>query len=243
MARIKILAVEDDDLYADNLRMVAEKLNYDLLGILSNPEEVLLMVDATKPDVLLMDIDLGTETDGIELTGRINDLKNIPVIYVTSFRSGEIMDRAMATRPEGYILKPYDAAQLEAAIELAVFRKQHELEIFAGQQDAVALNAIFVKEGTCLTKVMLDDITCIKAYDKYCFVFTREKKYFLNTPFKNVLPRFPKDNFLQVHRSYLINLKAIDKIKPQQNILEVAGMEVPVSKSFKTALYGRLVTI
>lgn len=244
MARIRILAVEDDELYADNLRMVADKLNYDLLGIINNPEEVILMVEATKPDVLLMDINLGTETDGIELTRKISDTKNIPVIYVTSFRAGEVMDRAMTTRPEGYILKPYDAVQLAAAIELAFFKKQHELDaVYTEKNKAAPLNAIFVKEGNSLTKVVLDEITCVKAYDKYCYVFTREKKYLLNTLFKNVLPRFPADTFIQVHRSYLINIQAIDKIKPQQNVLEVAGMDIPVSKSYKTALYNRLVTV
>ena len=243
MAGIRILAVEDDELHADNLRMVADKLNYHLLGVLRNGNEVHSMIEATRPDVLLMDIDLGTEIDGVALTAKISETKNIPIIYVTSFRGGDIMNRAIATKPDGYILKPYDAAQLEAVIELAVFKGQNELIADTGNRKTNTLNALFIKEGSSLVKVTLDEIIVVKAFDKYCYIFTRNKKHLLSTQFKNVLPRFPAETFMQVHRSYLINLGAIEKVKPLQNTVEIGGMEIPLSKSYKAGLYNRLVTV
>ena len=244
MPKIKILAVEDDELYADTLRMVMDQLSYELIGIASEPQEALRILNATQPDVLLMDIDLGSEETGIELVQKINEIKDVPVIYVTSYKDKTIIGKAMATQPDGYITKPYEAAQLQAAIELAVFRNQKEVFLTPHKQNQPPpKKAIFVKEGTSLVKLLLQDITLVEAYDKYCYVYTREKKHLLNTLFKNFIQQLPQDNFLQVHRSYLINLDAVDKIRTQQNCLEIGGKQVPVSKSFKTALYAHLTTI
>lgn len=244
MAKIKILAVEDDELYADTLRMILDQLSYELIDVVSEAPEALRILKATQPDVLLMDIDLGQELDGIELVRKINEIKDIPVIYVTSFKDKETIGKAMATQPDGYVTKPYEAGQLQAAIDLAVFRRQKAgIQPQARQSQAVPLKAVFVKEGNSLVKLLLQDIALVEAYDKYCYIYTREKKHLLNTQLKTLLQQLPQDLFLQVHRSYLINLDAVEKIRPQQNCLEIAGRQVPVSKSFKAALYAQLTTI
>lgn len=243
MAKIKILAVEDDSFYAEALRRILEGLPYELIGVASEAPEALRMLKATHPDVLLMDIDLGGEISGIELVKKMNEVKDVPVFYVTSFKDKAKIGDAMETQPDGYISKPYDAAQLQAAIELAVFRKQKEAKCLkTAQIQASPLKAVFVKEGGSLVKLLLKDISLVEAYDKYCYLYTRKKKHLLNTRFKRFTQQLPPDFFLQVHRSYLVNLKAIDKISPRQNSLEVAGKQVPVSKSFKAALYAHLTT-
>lgn len=243
MHKIKILAVEDDELYADTLRMVIDQIGYELIDVVSEPQEALRILKAVQPDVLLMDIDLGEE-NGIELVKKINEIKDVPVIYVSSYKDKTIIGQAMATQPDGYVTKPYEAAQLQAAIEVAVARNQKQNFPFNPiQSQQISQKAIFVKEGNTLVKLLLKDIALVEAYDKYCYIYTKEKKHLLNSQLKTLIQQLPKEIFLQVHRSYLINLDAVEKIRPQQNCLEIAGKQVPVSKSFKAALFSHLTTI
>ncbi|WP_224995793.1 LytTR family DNA-binding domain-containing protein [Cesiribacter sp. SM1] len=244
MAKIRILAAEDDALHADTLRMVMDRLGYELIDIVDTPAELLRQLKATQPDVLLMDIDLGVEETGIDLVKKINESADIPVIYVTSHKEEAIFKKAKETMPEAYIIKPYDPEHLQAAIELAVFKKQKEAnQPHSRTAQPTPLKAVFVKEGNSLVKLQLQDIALVEAYDKYCYLYTRDKKHLLNNQLKNLIQLLPQELFLQVHRSYLVNLDAVEKIRPQQNSIEVAGKQVPVSKSFKAALYAHLTTI
>jgi DNA-binding LytR/AlgR family response regulator len=238
---IKVLAVEDDDLHADVLRMVIDQLGYELIDVVDNPADALRLLGATRPDVLLMDIDLGGEETGIDLVRKVNEVADVPVIYVTSFREESIFKAARETMPEAYLNKPYDPVNLRAAIELAVFRRQQEATQVREQKPGQpAATTVFVKEGNNLVKLLLRDVVLVEAYDKYCFVYTRGKKHLLSLQLKHLLQHLPPEQFLQVHRSYVVNLEAIDGVRPAQNSLEVAGKLIPVSKTYKNALFARI---
>ncbi len=244
MPKIKVLAVEDDERLADTLRMVLDQLVYKLIEVVKQPVDAIRLLKATHPDVVLVGIDWGNGISGIKLVQQINEIQDVPVVYVSSHKEKAAMEKAIGLQPEAYVTRPYEAARLKAAVELAISRKQMEREEVQGiQKQAPPLKAVYVKEGSSLVKLLLQDILLAEAYDKYCFVYSRQKKYLLNTQLKNLVQQLPAQLFMQVHRSFLVNLDAIDKIIPRQNCLEVAGKQVPVSKSYKTALYAHLTTI
>src|ERR671932_2403827 len=124
MRKIRILAVEDDVLHADVLRMHLDRMGYDLINVVDNSAEALRLLKATEPDLLLMDIDIGEEQTGIDLVKRINQFTDVPVIYLTSFNEKHIFDEARQTLPDAYILKPFDPSELQRAIELAFLHQQ-----------------------------------------------------------------------------------------------------------------------
>lgn len=241
MSKITILAVEDDPLHADILRMTIDELGYELLDIVDNSSGALRLLKATQPDLLLMDIDIGEEINGIELVKKINELSDVPVIYVTSMTENEVFQAAKATSPEAYIRKPYDTFQLQAAIELVIFRKQKEKKGPRKWESREIHNgSLFIKEGDSLIKFFLKDILLIEAYDKYSYVYTQKKKTLVNATLKNMLKKLPDEQFLQVHRSFIVNIEAIEKIRLNTSILEVAGKPIPVSKTYKNILFSRL---
>ena len=240
MGKIKILAVEDEELHADILRINVDKLGYELIDILNNSNEVINLIKATAPDILLMDIDLGGGETGIDLVKKINDFCDIPVIYLTSFTQAEIFKIAKETFPEAYITKPYLLSQLQTAIELAFFKKQKEKKFVAAKKATCNTNYVFVKEGDHLVKILLENILVIEAYDKYCFVHTRDKKYLLSMTLKNVTEKLPEDIFMQVHRSFVINVNAIEKVTLNNQSIEIGGKTIPVSKSYKQTLFAQL---
>ena len=120
MSGEKILIVEDDDIIARVEDWRLKNLGYTVCGRATNGAEAMELVANKKPDVVLMDINIKGEIDGIETARMIKKEFNIPVIYVTSHSDGATLIRAKETKPDGFILKPFEDNDLRIAIELAL---------------------------------------------------------------------------------------------------------------------------
>ena len=241
MSKIRILATEDDTLHEEMLRITLEQLGYDLIDVIYKPSSLFLKIDATKPDILLMDIDLGDDVSGIDLVKEVNERYDIPVIYVTSFADSDTFQKAKRTYPAAYIVKPYNELELQRAIELAIYNQQEKINSSDDtRKNVVFNNDIFIKEGKAFVKIETDSIKLIEAYDKYCFIYTSEKKSMIRSRLKDIYSQLPANTFCQVHRSYIVNINAIDKIVLSNNRIYSAGKEIPVSKSYKHDLFARL---
>jgi two-component system, response regulator PdtaR len=120
MSGEKILLVEDDDVIAKVADWRLKKLGYTVCGRATNAAEAMELVVNTKPDIVLMDINIKGDVDGIETAKMIRKGFNIPVVYVTSHSDGPTLERAKETRPDGFIVKPFDDEDLRVAIELAL---------------------------------------------------------------------------------------------------------------------------
>jgi len=243
MSKIRVLATEDDPIHEEKLRMVMDSLSYDLIDVIVDPHQVILSIRATNPDVLLMDVDLNSDISGIDLIKKINELFDIPTVYITSFSDLNTFNKAKETQPAAYITKPYGAEELQRSIELAVFNKQKERKNIGTTNVDPTSSHLFVKDGHSLTKVRLSEIKYIEAHDKYCFIHTLDKKYMIKERLKNIADQLPNHSFLQVHRSYIINLEAIDDIQPSQSKLSIGGKEIGIGKTYKQALFSRISTL
>ncbi len=187
MSKIRILATEDDTLHEEMLRITIEQLGYELIDVIYKPSSLFLKIDATKPDILLMDIDLGDDVSGIDLVKEINERYDIPVIYVTSFADSNTFQEAKKTYPAAYIVKPYTESELQRAIELAINNKQVKTGSPEDLKRKVVFNNdIFVKEGKAFVKFEINSIQLIEAYDKYCFIYTSEKKSMIRSKLKDI---------------------------------------------------------
>lgn len=126
MAGHKILIVEDEAIVALHEEENLKNMGYMVAGKASSGEEAIRKVEETKPDLVLMDIVLKGEMDGIEAAGQIHARFNIPVIYVTAYGDEKTLQRAKLTEPFGYILKPFKERDLHVAIGIALYK--HEME-------------------------------------------------------------------------------------------------------------------
>jgi two-component system, response regulator PdtaR len=120
MSGEKILLVEDDDVIARVAEWRLKNLGYTLCGRATTGAEAMEIVVRNKPDIVLMDINIRGEIDGIETAKMIKKGFNIPVIYVTSHSDGPTLERAKETKPDGFIVKPFEDNDLRVAIELAL---------------------------------------------------------------------------------------------------------------------------
>ncbi len=117
---VQVLIVEDEVIVSMDLRYKLESLGYSVPAEIRSGEEAVVAASQLHPDVVLMDIRLSGEMDGIDAAEEIRRRFNIPVIYVTIHADEDTLARAKRTEPSGYILKPFDDAKLRAVVEMAV---------------------------------------------------------------------------------------------------------------------------
>lgn len=115
--------MEDQRAVAGALRMRLRGLGYAVADIAKDGEEAIEKAGALQPDLILMDIRLGDGIDGIEAARRIRSQYDIPVVYVTAYADHELLDRARATHPAGFINKPFTTKDLLTTINLALHRQ------------------------------------------------------------------------------------------------------------------------
>ena len=134
---INILIVEDELLIAKNLSYKLEKLGYQIVGVVSSGADAIQRAVEMEPDLILMDIVIKGDIDGIETAVRINQELDIPIIYTTAYADDETLERAENTGSYGYLLKPFKQRELHATIKIALSKHQEAVKM----QKLIALAA------------------------------------------------------------------------------------------------------
>ena len=135
---VKILIVEDETIVAADLRGKLMQLGYDVVGATGRGEEAVMIATTERPTLVLMDILLDGEMDGIEAADRIRQTCNVPTVFLTAHSDSETLARAKATGPFGYLLKPFNERELETHIEMALYRFRSE-EILREKEERLRL--------------------------------------------------------------------------------------------------------
>ncbi|MBU7047482.1 MAG: response regulator [Theionarchaea archaeon] len=129
-----ILVVEDERIVAEDIRRSLETLGYAVTAVVSSGEEALQKAAEENPDLVLMDIVLKGDMDGIEAAQVMNSRFNIPVVYLTAYADDRKLQRAMVTGPYGYILKPFEDRELRTTIEMALYKHKMEKKLKESEQ-------------------------------------------------------------------------------------------------------------
>ncbi len=127
--KARILIVEDERIVAEDIEKSLDNLGYQTVGVASSGKEAVRLASKRRPDLVLMDIVLRDEQNGIETARQIDELYNLPVVFLTAYADEETLDRAKRTKPYGYILKPFDDRELQTTIEMALYKCQMEAKV------------------------------------------------------------------------------------------------------------------
>src|SRR5690606_29841537 len=125
----RILIAEDETIIAIDLKTTLQKIGYIVPEIANSGEKVIEFLDREKPDLILMDISLAGNLDGIETAEIISQKYDLPVVYLTALTNNETLERARLTEPFGYLLKPFDERNLHSTIEMALYKHKVDLEL------------------------------------------------------------------------------------------------------------------
>lgn len=124
----KIQIVEDEEDVAEILQKLITSIGHVVVNSSPTGKDAIFYAGEMHPDLVLMDIELSGETDGIETAIQLKSLHNIPIVFVTGAFDNQTIERAKQAEPMGYIIKPVDIQELKVTIEFAIFKHRLQVE-------------------------------------------------------------------------------------------------------------------
>lgn len=248
MEKPQILIVEDDPIIAADLQDRLEEMGYRTLGPVARGEEAPAFFDKpSRPDLVIMDVHLEGEWDGIETARRILEKHDPPLIFLTSNSDDATFRAAKQVKPQAFLSKPFRGRDLKHAIEIAISQAAAKklpaanapTEAPAAENTFLLKDRLFIKAKDRMVRLFFKDILWVEADDYYCKVVTKEKEFLVTQTLKKFneeLAGIPE--LMRVHRSYIVNLAQVEEIG--EMYLHIGKGRIPFSKNFKDELMMRL---
>jgi len=125
MKNKQILIVEDDSIIAAYLQETLSWFGYKILDVVSTGEQAIKLASETKPDIIIMDIQLKGDINGVTASKLIRKKSNVPIIYLSAYSEDTLLEQAMETKPSAFLLKPFNERELHANIIMAIYRAEN----------------------------------------------------------------------------------------------------------------------
>ena len=236
MAEKRIFILEDDPVIASDLEVTLVELGYSVCGISYQPFEAKKKIEQLLPDLILLDINLNCDIDGIDLATLIQNT-GIGIVFISAFTDKQTIDRAKMVRPLGYIIKPFNEKDIEITLELVFSNSKAVME-----KPITSESFIFVKTKNNLSvKINFDDILFIEAFDNYSFIHIQNEKIIVSYTLKEMEQKIKSQDLIRVHRSFIVNNRKVEAI--QYNNLIIGEHEIPIGKSYKEEIIKLFPTI
>jgi DNA-binding LytR/AlgR family response regulator len=241
MKVLKIGIVEDELVIARTILSTLEKLGYSHCGPAINYTEAMEMLERDKPDLLLLDIQLSGKKDGIDVAQKLNELYQVPFIFLTANSDAETIDRAKKVKPHAYIVKPFTKEELFAAIEIA-FSNFTGSRRDAKREQATSYQAkdfMFVKDGYVFRKIFFNELLYLESDANYVTLHLKsQKKVMVRSTLNEFIEELDPKIFIRIHRSYSVNISLVDNIFANEVFIE--GIKIPIGKSYRVDLFKAL---
>jgi DNA-binding LytR/AlgR family response regulator len=255
MEQTRVMIIEDEALVALDLSRGLERDGYQVVGIADSAASALQLFNAEPVDILLVDVHIIGDKDGIDTAAELLRIKQIPLIYLTAFTDGGTLERAKATHPSAYLAKPYTLTNVRIAIEMAIhnfavardetpspgkvitMEKSTSVDS-ADRETILRLNDyIFVKHQYAFVKIRLTDILYMEAENNYVQMVTAERKYLLRLSFTQLLDKIDYKPLARIHRSFAVNIDSIQSFTEQEVIVGKATL--PIGRTFREEFLKR----
>jgi DNA-binding LytR/AlgR family response regulator len=234
----KILIIEDEMIIGANISQLLENLGYNVMGIIPRVEDVLPKIKDSQPDIILMDINLKGEIDGIELSHLIQKKHKIPIIFLTANSDDAHFNRAKMTNPYGFISKPFKKIDIQRTVELAIKRIEEATSNQSTEKPFILSDCIFVRNNDKMIKIPLDEILYIEADRNYSKINTLKKQYLLVSTLKDFDEKLTSNYFIRLHRSFIVNISQIDEIATSHIV--IGKKAIPLSVDMKRELLSHI---
>lgn len=242
MARIFI--VEDNEDHLASIQTKVKRLGHEIVGTSMRAINALSKIKETSPEILLLDINLNGDNDGIILANQIKEFSNASTIYTTALTSDFVIKGAIASNPEAYLIKPINTEDIKATIDLILHKKK---QVLTDQkkivQNQLKNKYITVRTGRKLKKINFEDIKFLKPESRNYVSLTdiKNKNFTIRNSLKNLKKEVLSDDFTQIHRLYVININHINFINEKEQMLELEkNIYLPIGRTYKKELYQKL---
>ena len=226
---LKTIIVEDDLMASKATQHHASKIGaLKIIGVFEFPQDAIEFCKTNTVDLILLDIQL-PEMTGIEL---VDNLPYLPYLIFTTSREEYAYD-AFQLNAAAYLKKPFSFLQLEEAVQKVLKLRQLDRE-----DTKIESSSIFVKAGTKTIRLDLEEIAFVESMGDYVKINCGDKSHTVHCTLKGFIDKLPLKNFLQVHRSFVINIDKIVDI--QYSAIVVNKSLIPISRGLKEQVMKRL---
>lgn len=220
--KLKCIITDDEPIARKGLQSYVERIDFlELVGVCEDAIQLNNQLKSQPADLLFLDIEMPYMT-GIEL---LNSLSNPPKVIITSAYA-EYAIKGYDLEVSDYLLKPISFERFLKAVN-----KVYDLLI--SSQTPVVQDYLFVKTNLKLEKIRFNDMRFIEGVENYVAIYTSDGKIITHTTLRTILQKLPPERFVQVHKSYLVNIDKIDSIKG--NLLGIGKNKIPLSRTYKEA--------
>lgn len=247
--KYRVLVVEDEISIAENLMEILELSGEYKTDTAPSADQALEKIDSFKPNIVLLDINIQGEKDGIQVGEIINEKYKLPFIYLTAYAEKAILDRAKKTLPFGYLVKPFKVDGVLAAVEIALtnfenLQRAPEPSRFGKKVDEdemVVGDGIFARVDGLVRKIKFNDIYHIEAQGRKIIVNTKKEALTVNKSIKEIEEKLPIKEFQRVHKSHIIRLDQIEAIRAKEVV--VNDVSLPIGRVYLHDLKKRLIEL
>ena len=209
--------------------------NYEVSGSAAKAETAWEEIQQTIPNLILLDINLAGEKNGVWLAQKVRKHLNIPIVYLTAFGDQQTLKEVLDTKPNGYLMKPYQEPTLLTTINIALHNFLETQKSIKTAQSANDSNVyIFIKDRSMKIKLSINDIYYVKSDGNYLEIFLKEKRHVVRNKLLTFKDKLPNSLFFQSHQRYLINIDKIDALK--KDVVIIQSQEIPLSLKYKSAI-------
>jgi DNA-binding LytR/AlgR family response regulator len=220
--KLKCIITDDEPIARKGLQNYVERIDFlELVGVCEDAIQLNNQLKSQQADLLFLDIEMPYMT-GIEL---LNSLSNPPKVIITSAYA-EYAIKGYDLEVSDYLLKPISFERFLKAVN-----KVYDLLI--SSQTPVVQDYLFVKTNLKLEKIRFNDMRFIEGVENYVAIYTSDGKIITHTTLRTILQKLPPERFVQVHKSYLVNIDKIDSI--EGNLLGIGKNKIPLSRTYKEA--------
>lgn len=228
MSSFKILVVEDESIVAMDIKHRLESMDYNVPAIVSSGEEAVNKAAETFPDLILMDIVLRGDMDGIQAAQIIKDNYDIPIVYLTAYSDEKTLKRAKITGPFGYIIKPFEDRELHSAIEVALYK--HEMESKLKESEKWLSTTLKSIGEAVITTDQNGNITFMNHTAQK--ITEWEQKQAIGNPLKNIF-KLLNEETREFFDLSINNLLEDNSLNINENLLLITknGAEIPINNT------------
>lgn len=241
METIKVVIIEDDLIIAAHISKVLETAGVNILEVFTKGESAINFLQSNTAHVILMDINLAGDLDGIDTAKIIGEKYNYPIVFLSGNSDKPTFERSKEAAPHAFITKPFKNEELVRTVELVYNRNVYPAEPKSNSEMFTLNDRVFVRDKNKMKKLHFEDILYVEAERNYCNVITKLKSYVLSVPLAKFEQKVSSKIFQRIHRSHLVNITAIDEL--DDNYVFINGKSLTISKSFKSELTKKLTLI
>lgn len=223
---LQILVVEDEFITQKTIVNQLTEIGYGISGAAMSSEEAIEILETEVVNFAILDINIKGEKDGIWLAHYIKENYSIPYIYLTAYSDDDTLAKALESEPYGYLVKPFQKADLLTSIEISVqnFNKLN--------QDKKG-DYLIVKNLDVYKKIDLNSIQFIESDKNYLILNTQDGTFRYRatiTDFGKQLPNY----FIQTHKGFIVNTHFVTAFSNTN--IEIEKHKIPISKTFKDSV-------